>query len=396
MKKLIAVILSLVALIVAIFLTFEFSYKLLPDNFVTDRTTFIYSNKNLNEEKIRKLEEILGINDSEEKEMINKIKSIYILSQSKVYSGNIKMVGIVDTGIYYPVMLARLKEFFDYQNDYFYKLKDEYKNQLRLSEDETLYLKAYRGLFFIGSSKSEIDKTIHNSGKQSLKTIEILNSRADSDLGTFVFNQERERLLGIDRVVLSGNINGKRITLDGSIYGDSRFIKDLSTQPATRRMNKYIDENRVYFSTTDIKMLDTFILRAISSRDYSSREVNIIQDLFIKGSADIFSQFNGEMVVDIENGNYLLGIKTSESAERYIEYFKDDNDINIEKDIMGNIYLCIGEDTFVPVENPKELTPNQFFSGKINTYYGKVEAGGFYEDDSLRIKIQVDLIDEYR
>lgn len=392
MKKLIAVILSLAALVTAVFLTFEFSYKLSPDSFVTDRTTFIYSNKNMNEEKIRKIEKIFGINARKEKEILKRVKSIYIFSQSKVYSNDIKAVGIVDTGIYYPMMILKLKDFFDYQSDdNFYKLKDDYKDELRLSEDEKIYLKAHRGLLFIGSSKSEIDKTIYNSGKQSLKTLEIINSRADSDLGTFVFNQERERLFGVDRVVLSGNVEGDKILLDGSIYGDSDFIRELSVQPANRRMNKYIDENRLYFSTADIRMLDTFVLRALSSKEYSRREVSIIQDLFLKGSPSIFSQFNGEMVVDVENGYYLLGIKTSEDAERYIEYFKNDEDINVEKDILGNIYICIGADTFVPVPEPKELTPNQFFSGKVDTYYGKVEADGFYESDSLRIKVQIDL-----
>ena len=68
--------------------------------------------------------------------------------------------------------------------------------------------------------------------------------------------------------------------------------------------------------------------------------------------------------------------------------------MNIEKDREGNIYICIGEDTFVPVQNKKELTPNQFFSGKMDTYYGKIEAEGFYETDSLRIKAAIELNEE--
>ena len=205
--------------------------------------------------------------------------------------------------------------------------------------------------------------------------------------------RKEERLLGIDRVVLSGNTEGNKIILDGSVYGDNSIIKDLSSQPAERRLNKYIDENRIYLSTTDLKILDTFILRAVAV-SHGSRQINIIQDLFIKGSADIFSQLNGEMVADIENGNYLLGMKNTADAEKYVEYFKDDKDINVEKDREGNMYICIGDDTFIPVENKKELTPNQFFSGKIKTYYGKIEADGFYEPDSLRLKAEIELIEE--
>lgn len=290
-------------------------------------------------------------------------------------------------------MILKLKDFFNYRDDYFYQLKDEVKKEAGVSPDEEIYLKAYRGLFFIGNDIDSINRIIHGNSKKSLKVVEIINERADSDLGTLIFNQERERLLGIDRVVLSGNTEGNKIILDGSVYGDNSIIKDLSSQPAERRLNKYIDENRIYLSTTDLKILDTFILRAVAV-SHGSRQINIIQDLFIKGSADIFSQLNGEMVADIENGNYLLGMKNTADAEKYVEYFKDDKDINVEKDREGNMYICIGDDTFIPVENKKELIPNQFFSGKIKTYYGKIEADGFYEPDSLRLKAEIELIEE--
>ena len=393
MKKLIGVIVSLAALAAAVVLAFEFSYKISPDEFITDRTTFIYSNKNLNNEKIEKFEKILGIENIKEKELLVKVQSIYLLSQSRIYSGNIKTVGIIDTGKYYPLMILKLKDFFNYRDDYFYQLKDEVKKEAGVSPDEEIYLKAYRGLFFIGNDIDSINRIIHGNSKKSLKVVDIINERADSDLGTLIFNQERERLLGIDRVVLSGNTEGNKIILDGSVYGDNSIIKDLSSQPAERRLNKYIDENRIYLSTTDLKILDTFILRAVAV-SHGSRQINIIQDLFIKGSADIFSQLNGEMVADIENGNYLLGMKNTADAEKYVEYFKDDKDINVEKDREGNMYICIGDDTFIPVENKKELTPNQFFSGKIKTYYGKIEADGFYEPDSLRLKAEIELIEE--
>ncbi len=393
MKKLIGVIVSLAALAAAVVLAFEFSYKISPDEFITDRTTFIYSNKNLNNEKIEKFEKILGIENIKEKELLEKVQSIYLLSQSRIYSGNIKTVGIIDTGKYYPLMILKLKDFFNYRDDYFYQLKDEVKKEAGVSPDEEIYLKAYRGLFFIGNDIDSINRIIHGNSKKSLKVVDIINERADSDLGTLIFNQERERLLGIDRVVLSGNTEGNKIILDGSVYGDNSIIKDLSSQPAERRLNKYIDENRIYLSTTDLKILDTFILRAVAV-SHGSRQINIIQDLFIKGSADIFSQLNGEMVADIENGNYLLGMKNTADAEKYVEYFKDDKDINVEKDREGNMYICIGDDTFIPVENKKELTPNQFFSGKIKTYYGKIEADGFYEPDSLRLKAEIELIEE--
>ena len=166
MKKLIGVIVSLAALAAAVVLAFEFSYKISPDEFITDRTTFIYSNKNLNNEKIEKFEKILGIENIKEKELLEKVQSIYLLSQSRIYSGNIKTVGIIDTGKYYPLMILKLKDFFNYRDDYFYQLKDEVKKEAGVSPDEEIYLKAYKGLFFIGNDIDSINRIIHGNSKK--------------------------------------------------------------------------------------------------------------------------------------------------------------------------------------------------------------------------------------
>ena len=73
----------------------------------------------------------------------------------------------------------------------------------------------------------------------------------------------------------------------------------------------------------------------------------------MQGFCRYYVELNGEMVVDLENGNYLLGLKSSEDAETFAEYFKNDENINIEKDSAGNIYICIGGDTFCSTEKYK-------------------------------------------
>ena len=75
-----------------------------------------------------------------------------------------------------------------------------------------------------------------------------------------MLNQERERLFGIDRIIISGDTKGNKVFLDGCIYGDNEIIKDLNIQPEKRRMNKYITSNRLYISTANLKKMDTFIL----------------------------------------------------------------------------------------------------------------------------------------
>lgn len=391
MKRLGKALLSLIVIAVFGVLIFKYSYKLAPDDFITDRTTFIYINKNINREKLRKFEETFGTEKIAEKDIVEKIKNICLLSQSKIYSSRFDVVGIVDMGAYHPLMLMKLKKYFNFREDNFYELKDEYKDELGISQREEIFLKPHRGLFFIGGDTEKIDEIIFNKNKRSLKAVKILNEKAESGLGALMLNQERERLFGIDRIIISGDTKGNKVFLDGCIYGDNEIIKDLNVQPEKRRMNKYITSNRLYISTANLKKMDTFILRALSYKAKSSHKTNLVQELFAKGFADMISELNGEMVIDLENGNYLLGLKSSQNAEMFVEYLKNDENINIEKDIEGNIYICIGRDTFVPVENPKIVEDNQFLTGEIDTYYGKVQADGFYAPDRLRIKAEIEL-----
>lgn len=391
MRRLVKALLSVIIIAVFGVLIFKYLYKLTPDDFITDRTTFIYINKNINREKLRKIEETFGTEKIAEKDIVEKIKNICLLSQSKIYSSRFDIVGIVDMGAYHPFMLIKLKKYFDFREDYFYKLKDEYKDEIGISHKEEIFLKPHRGLFFIGGDTEKIDEIIFNKNKKSLKAIKILNEKAESGLGALMLNQERERLFGIDRIIVSGDTRGNKVFLDGCIYGDNEIIKDLNVQPKRRRMNKYIANNRLYISTANLKKMDTFILRALSYKAKSSRKTNLVQELFAKGFADMISELNGEMVIDLENGNYLLGLKSSQNAEMFVEYLKNDENINIEKDIEGNIYICIGRDTFVPVENPKIMESNQFLTGEIDTYYGKVQVDGFYAPDRLRIKAEIEL-----
>ena len=391
MKRLGKALLSLIVIAVFGVLIFKYSYKLAPDDFITDRTTFIYINKNINREKLRKFEETFGTEKIAEKDIVEKIKNICLLSQSKIYSSRFDVVGIVDMGAYHPLMLMKLKKYFDFREDNFYELKDEYKDELGISQREEIFLKPHRGLFFIGGDTEKIDEIIFNKNKRSLKAVKILNEKAESGLGALMLNQERERLFGIDRIIISGDTKGNKVFLDGCIYGDNEIIKDLNVQPEKRRMNKYITSNRLYISTANLKKMDTFILRALSYKAKSSHKTNLVQELFAKGFADMISELNGEMVIDLENGNYLLGLKSSQNAEMFVEYLKNDENINIEKDIKGNIYICIGKDTFVPVENPKVVEDNQFLTGEIDTYYGKVQVDGFYAPDRLRIKAEIEL-----
>ena len=83
MRRLVKALLSVIIIAVFGVLIFKYSYKLAPDDFITDRTTFIYINKNINREKLRKFEETFGTEKIAEKDIAEKIKNICLLSIPK-------------------------------------------------------------------------------------------------------------------------------------------------------------------------------------------------------------------------------------------------------------------------------------------------------------------------
>lgn len=165
-------------------------------------------------------------------------------------------------------------------------------------------------------------------------------------------------------------------------------------QPENRNMEKYIRENTIYISTLNLKKMDTFILRGISLHSGEHMK-EMIRELFSSNFSDIFLQLSGEMLIDIENGNYIFGLKQNEKVNEVVEYFKDNDKINLVSDEDGNYYIVIGENTFVSGNNTERIAKNQFISGKYQTRIGsmadekarlEIKVDGFYEENRLKIE----------
>lgn len=404
MKRLMKLLLSFVGIVVLGSLVFLYSYKAKTEDFITDRTTLIYNNQNINKENLKKIEESFNIDKIEGKEYIKKIKDISILSQSKIYKDKLELVGVIDTGLYFPIIYRELKEYFIDNSDGYYILKPEYKSIVGVANSAELYATIYRGLFFLGTDKREVKKIIdgEKKDKRSFKSIEIINKNKNNDLGVFILNQERERLFGIDRVIIVGNIKENKIWLNSEIEGENEITRDLMSQPKNRKITKYIKKNTLYLSTAKINDIDTFLLRSLSFRKDNSNQSKKTNRFFRSDFNELARELNGEMLIDLREGAYIFGLDEDTDREmiqtsnktifELNRLFDNYSDFSIEKGTEGDSFICIGKYKIIPQEEEKKIEKNQFLYCNLNIEsYGKIEIEGYNEENSLKIKSVIDL-----
>lgn len=395
MKKVVSLIISLLVTLLVIIMGFEFYYKDSVESFVNDKATIIYYNKNINKKSLSKLEDLFEIDIENENEIIKNIKDLCFVSQSKIYEKNKNGVFIIDLGKYYPIAILEINDYFNESKNGYYILKNENKKYMSkiLNSGDEIYLKNYKGLFIIGKDENEIDKAIESSSKNNSKLKEILNKKSENKLGTLIINQGRERYLGIDMLVISGDIKDENtIFLDGEIYMEKDFLRMLKPQPEKRLLLKYLGNNKIYLSGKNIDKFDTFIFRMLSTRLSNFTIAELIQGFFMNEGGDLFSKLNGEVIIDTESGNYLFGLKSLTNEIKLELFLKNLDKVFIKKDLLGNQYLLIGEDVFDSKGNEnskKELKKDQVMFGKFKYKYMDINCNGYLEGGKLRIKSEI-------
>ena len=392
MKKLIKAIFLFIIIIVLAIFAFSFSYKLKSEDFITDRTTFIYNNQNINKKNLEKIEKTFNLKKIKNKECLEKIKDVTILSQWRISDRKFEIVGIVDTGLYYPVIYKNFKKYFNYIGEDFYRLKDEYKNSLGSFYAKEIYALPYRGLFFLSPDKNEIKKIVEGSknNKPSIESIKNINNNKNN-LGMIIFNQEREKTFDINRVIINGNMKNDKIYLDSEVYGENEIIKKIEFQPKTRELNRYIGKNTLYLSTKKIKDLDTFLLNRLSFRWDNSQQSRNLKRFFRADFNELSPNFNGEMLIDLLSGSYLFGLENEKIVE-VREILSSDMAVNMEEQ-DGEAFILVGKNSFslAPRGKEKEIEKNQFLFCDIDAFYGKINVEGYYGKDKLIIKSIIDI-----
>lgn len=369
MKKIIKVVCFLIAIVaVGIYLLY-FSYKLDTKDFITDEITFIYNNQNINKENIEIAEKFFKIKKIKNKEELQKIKDLMVLSYWKFPERRVDKVAIIDTGVYYPVLYFKLKKYFDYIGNDFYKLQDEYNIN-------DVYAYFYRGLLFLGNDRNEIKKVIrsYKENINSSEIIEIINKNKKSSMGVFILNQEKTREFGISKVIVTGNTKDDKIYLDSEIYGNKEIIDEFREQPKLRKLEKFISKNTLYLST---KKTDSMLGALLGLGIYIS----------LWNVGEFLPYLNGEMLIDFSKGNEIFGLN-------------DFNKVEIKRLAKSNLYFNLdqknevifaGDFDFFTKGINKKLKENQFLFYNLDTFYLKIQMDGYYEKNKLNIKSIIDI-----
>lgn len=392
MKKVVGLIVSLIVTLSLIIGGFELYYKASVENFVNERSTIIYCNKNINSEILHKLSELLEVDISKENGIVKNIKDILFVSQNKIYEENKNGVFVLDLGKYYPIAILEINKYFDKGKNGYYILKKENEKYLEklIKNGEKIYLKNYRGLFVLGKDEKEIEKIIKLSSTKKSKVKSILKEREKYRLGTILVNQGRERYLGMDMLVLSGNFEKEEtINIDGIIYGENTFFQELKPQPEIRMLLNYLGNNNLYISTKNISKLDTFIFRMLSMRLSNFEIADLFQNFFVVEREDIFQKLNGEIILDIEKGNYLFGFKEIKNKDQLKYSLGKIKNISIKEDYLGNNFLLIGNDTFKLKKSDEKMEENQVITGKFTYKNMIINSKAYVEKEKLKIKAEL-------
>lgn len=392
MKKVVGLIVSLIVTLSLIIGGFELYYKASVENFVNERSTIIYCNKNINSEILHKLSELVEVDISKENGIVKNIKDILFVSQNKIYEENKSGVFVLDLGKYYPIAILEINKYFNKGKNGYYILKKENEKYLKklIKNDEKIYLKNYRGLFVLGKDEKEIEKIIKLSSTKKSKVKNILKERVKYRLGTILINQGRERYLGMDMLVLSGDLkNEEIINIDGNIYGENTFFQELKPQPERRILLSYLGNNNLYISTKNINKLDTFIFRMLSMRLSNFEIADLFQNFFVVEREDIFKKLNGEIILDIEKGNYLFGFKEIKNKEQLKDSLGKIKNVSIKENYLGNNFLLIGNDVFKLKKSDEKMEKNQVITGKFTYKYMIINSKAYVEEEKLKIKAEL-------
>lgn len=373
MKKLYGLFILLIIIAGGI-LGFNYIYKLSPRDFISDDTIMVYAlQKKISPEKYAEQVEIekdLGNKfDIKKVEEINKyISQFYVVADGTLLTGEVGAVGIVDTGLWYPFAIKESTKYFDKDGE-FYKLKDEYKAELKnvelFSKEEIkdIYAVFHRGQIILSENKIFLKKFIEKKSSYNAKIEEILDKNKDSELGVLVYNNAKYPATGVEAVSATWDINKKEGKVDIKVYGVPEVFAGFDLQPKERKILKYVDRNKLYISMENFTNLENLIFNKFI---FGNKEAITMmwQGMFGITPQEILQDIDGEVILDFQNESAMIPFKTDKNLLKLQNLLGIFNE-NVT--LKGNT-LIYGKDTFVENQAPYTVTDKQFITGELDLY----------------------------
>ena len=378
MKKLIGIV-AVVVVILGGIIGYKIVYKLSPRDFITKDTRIIYANEGINNKDFTPI--LTLIDDAKIKENISLhlknlkyISKIYMFSDREFYEVDEKSLTVViDTGYWYFLTLKDIDKYFDLTKD-IYILKKEIKDKYFPDLSGDIFMKNYRGLFFLSLGEKNLKNFIEKD-KDYLYNKEIeesIDTKLENLFGTLIYNNSGTDYYGINLITNSVTMEGNKIVSEGEIFIDKEENKIFKSTKEDKELIKYIKENDIYISVDDFSKLDKIIFNPLFiGVNIDSKTMFTIWKNFLGiDIEEVLKEIDGEMILNLDTFSFMVKIKeNSPEINRILLLAKDENSpfyIDKKIELKDNIVL-IGDIDFEENPKPYKIAREVFLFGEITS-----------------------------
>ncbi|MDU1912085.1 hypothetical protein [Fusobacterium sp.] len=368
------ILLFIVIIFVGFLVGYRFGYKVSPREFIAEDTKIIYANEGIADKDFKEIIPLISAAgkeaDYEKFEKIKKyISKVYAFSDSDFYNKELKTSVVVDTGYWYFFILKDSVKYF-HKDGEFYKLKSKYMEKYGLKKD--IYMCFHRGLIIFSENKSVLKKIINKKGTYNAKIENIIDETRDNILGVLVYNNTKNKDLGIEAISLTGTVDKNIVKLQGEIIGDKNVFTAFNDQPEERKLLKYAGKNTLYLSMKDFSKLEKLIFNSYTLGSNKDLILAMWQGFIGTKPSELLKEIDGEIIVDSKNAAMVIPLKDGEKIRKALGMFKTEDGYRISNRVKlffkdENI-LIYGKDNFVENTFPATLVRGQFLYGSLDIY----------------------------
>lgn len=372
MKLIKRIVFFIVAAMVILFLGFNFVYKEKNENFFKEGVKQVYINKGIKSHDYSFIKKEMIENEKEDLwkriDLGRKLlKDVYVFSFGSLNNKLSSEVMVVDTGIGFLGIRAKVTDYFDEYNEKeeIFILKENKKPKSLQGID--IYLKPYRGYFVVATSDKMINFFLEMPKAENSNTVDLDKKSKNGILGKVVMDLSNEGLfkaLGINGAVTGIDIKNEKLRVSNEFYGEGFLRRSLEEQPEERKYESYAGRDRIYISGNNLGSSIAMVVKGIQSNELEN--LNIIFNMLGLTMEDLFNQIDGEIIVDMERSSGIIPLKSTKNIRSVFRLLGQNNRIkygNQEMVLDGDL-LKIGN--IEKTEDNLKIEKENFLYGDIS------------------------------
>jgi hypothetical protein len=370
MKNKIKIFLTIITGVAVGLLSYNFIYRISPRKFIGEKATIVYVNENLSGKHIEKLidlleEDLFDFSKEDFRKIKKFIDGIYLISETPILEKEKNIFGVIDTGLWYPVLLLQMNKYFD-KVENFYVLKTKYKT--KYFGQEEIYLLPYRGQFLF-SFQPDMLRNANRRTYLEDKTLTLyLNKESKNDLGILIYDGMLESSLPIKKAYLTGKVKKDKIILNFRQELNKNIFGYSNGKNKERILVEYLDLNHLYFSINDFSNIEELFYKFLYFKGERNLPWKWQGFLGFKATDIIKDELGGEFIFDLKRGDTLISLGEAKKIRQAFKFFGQNNEIkiNAKKLRLDENKLVYGESNFEKGTLMPALNPNTFLYLKMD------------------------------